>query len=117
MAVLGSVLLGPGSIARRDVVAVGGRVLRADGSLVLGNVAGQELRWTGSEIRSESDLPGAIVARARLALLGAAAGMLLAIGGGHAAALAGRADRRDRAAARRCRAACSGWPGCPAGRC
>ncbi|HEY3107167.1 MAG TPA: hypothetical protein VGL23_00330 [Chloroflexota bacterium] len=80
VAVLGSVLLGPGSVAGRDVVAVGGRVLRADGSLVLGNVAGQELRWTGSEIRSESDLPAAIVARARLALLGAAAGMLLVIG-------------------------------------
>ena len=80
VAVFGSVLLGPGSTAGRDVVAVGGRVLRADGSFVLGNVAGQELRWTGSEIRSESDLPAAVVVRARLALLGAAAGMLLAIG-------------------------------------
>jgi hypothetical protein len=80
VAVFGSVLLGPGSVARRDVVAVGGRVLRADGSLVNGNVAGQELRWTGSEIRSESDLPAAILVRARLALLGAAAGMLLVIG-------------------------------------
>src|SRR5262249_12004547 len=61
VAVFGSVLLGPGSVAGRDVVAVGGRVLRADGSLVLGNVAGQELRWTGSEIRSESDLTAAVV--------------------------------------------------------
>jgi hypothetical protein len=80
VAVLGSVLLAPGSVAGRDVVAIGGRVLRADGSLVFGNVAGQELRWTGSEIRSESDLAAAVLARARLGLLGAAAGMLLAIG-------------------------------------
>ena len=56
VAVLGSVMLTPGSMVGRDVVAIGGRVLRGDGSLVLGNVAGQELRWTGSEIRSESDL-------------------------------------------------------------
>lgn len=79
VAVLGSVLLQPGSVAGRDVVAVGGRILRGDGSLVMGNVAGQELRWTGSAIRSESDLPGAALARARLSLLGAAAGMMLAI--------------------------------------
>jgi hypothetical protein len=79
VAVLGNVKLGPGSVASRDVVAAGGRVLRADGSLVLGNVAGQELRWTGAEIRSESDLWNAVVVRTRLALLGAAAGMLGAI--------------------------------------
>jgi hypothetical protein len=77
--VLGSVLLEPGSVAGRDVVAMGGRVLRGDGSVVMGNVAGQELRWTGSEIRTESDLLGALVARARLALLGAVAGTMLAI--------------------------------------
>jgi hypothetical protein len=79
VAVIGSVMLTPGSMVGRDVVAIGGRVLRADGSMVLGNVAGQELRWTGSEIRSESDLLSAIVSRLRLALLGAAAGMLLVI--------------------------------------
>jgi hypothetical protein len=77
--VLGSVLLEPGSVAGRDVVAMGGRILRGDGSVVMGNVAGQELRWTGSEIRTESDLLGALVARARLALLGAVAGTMLAI--------------------------------------
>src|SRR5207237_9185231 len=64
---------------RRDVVAAGGRVLRADGSLVLGNVAGQELRWTGSTIRGEADLWAALLVRTRLAILGAAAGMLGAI--------------------------------------
>jgi hypothetical protein len=80
VAVLGNVKLGTGSVASRDVVAVGGRVLRADGSLVLGNVAGQELRWTGSEIRNEGDLWNALLARTRLAILGAAAGMLGAIG-------------------------------------
>lgn len=77
--VFGSVLLGPGSLAGRDVVAIGGRVLRADGSTVVGNVAGQELRWTGSEIRTEYDLLSAILARARLSVLGAAAGILLGI--------------------------------------
>jgi hypothetical protein len=80
VAVLGNVKLGTGSVAGRDVVAAGGRVLRADGSVVLGNVAGQELRWTGSDIRSEGDLWNALLVRTRLAILGAAAGMLGAIG-------------------------------------
>ena len=79
VAIGGNVLLGDRSVAARDVVAIGGRVLRADGATVLGNVAGQELRWTGSRINSEQDLWGAFVVRFRLALLGAAAGLLLAI--------------------------------------
>ncbi|HEV8636694.1 MAG TPA: hypothetical protein VG370_20935 [Chloroflexota bacterium] len=79
VAIGGNVLLGETSVAARDVVAIGGRVLRADGATVLGNVAGQELRWTGSTIHSEQDLWSAFVVRFRLALLGAAAGLLLAI--------------------------------------
>jgi hypothetical protein len=80
VAVLGNVKLGTSSVAGRDVVAAGGRVLRADGALVLGNVAGQELRWTGSEIRDQGDFWHALVVRTRLTILGAAAGMLGAIG-------------------------------------
>jgi hypothetical protein len=79
VAIGGTVMLGDDAVAARDVVAIGGRVLRADGATVLGNVAGQELRWTGSTISSEQDLWGALVIRFRLALLGAAAGLLLAI--------------------------------------
>ncbi|HEY3082589.1 MAG TPA: hypothetical protein VGM69_22100 [Chloroflexota bacterium] len=79
VAIGGNVLLGESAVASRDVVAIGGRVLRADGATVLGNVAGQELRWTGSKINSEHDLLSAFVIRFRLALLGAAAGLLLAI--------------------------------------
>jgi hypothetical protein len=75
----GNVLLGESAFAARDVVAIGGRVLRADGATVHGNVAGQELRWTGSKISSEQDLWSALLTRFRLALLGAAAGLLLAI--------------------------------------
>lgn len=79
VAVLGNVKLGTSSVAGRDVVAIGGRVLRADGALVIGNVAGQELRWTGSEIRDQGDFWHAVLVRTRLAILGAAAGMLGAI--------------------------------------
>jgi len=79
VAVLGNVKLAPGSVASRDVVAVGGRVLRADGAVVLGNVAGQELRWSVTEIRGEADLWPTVLVRLRLALLGATAGMLGAI--------------------------------------
>lgn len=79
VAVLGNVVLGPNAVANRDVVALGGRILRHERSTVVGNVAGQELRWTGSEMRSDSGLANVLLTRVRLALLGAAAGMLLAI--------------------------------------
>ena len=79
VAIGGNVLLAEGSVSGRDVVAIGGRVLRADNTTVLGNVAGQELRWTRSALQADGDLASVLAIRVRLALLGAAAGMLLAI--------------------------------------
>jgi hypothetical protein len=79
VAVGGDVLLSEGSIAGRDVVAIGGRVLRADNTTVHGNVAGQELRWTRTALQADGDLASVLATRLRLALLGAAAGLLLAI--------------------------------------
>ncbi|TAK25503.1 MAG: hypothetical protein EPO26_03820 [Chloroflexota bacterium] len=75
----GNIYLGPTAIAERDVVALSGRVLRADGAVVHGNVAGQELRWTGNAFGADANLANTALARIRLTLLGAAAGLLLAI--------------------------------------
>ena len=79
VAIGGNVFLAEGSVAARDVVAIGGRVLRADNTTVLGNVAGQELRWTRSALQADGDAASVVMMRIRLALLGAAAGLLLAI--------------------------------------
>jgi hypothetical protein len=79
VAVGGNVYLAEGSVAARDVVAIGGRVLRADNTSVLGNVAGQELRWTRTALQADGDVGSVLLIRIRLALLGAAAGLLLAI--------------------------------------
>ncbi len=73
----GSILLDAGSVVERDVLALGGRILRADDAVVVGNIAGQELRWTGSNVDSAPEAAAALLARLRLAFLGAAAGVLL----------------------------------------
>ena len=75
----GTVSLAPGSVVMRDVVAIGGSVLRAEDAQIQGNVAGQQFPWSGAIVRGESDLLGTIVSRVRLGLLGAIAGALLAV--------------------------------------
>ena len=75
----GTIRLAPGSVVVRDVVAIGGSVLRSEDAQIQGNVAGQQFPWSGAIVRSESDLAGMILTRVRLGLLGAIAGALLAV--------------------------------------